>query len=102
MQAVHEPKGEKCNRVGCPHLVPGGPQRHMEHSPVLGEVDLLAIEHGIDLLPELGAVRQVGQQLHVRAGVKLLMEHGINSLSELCAVRQSGRQLHRREQESHC
>ena len=35
----------------------------MQHGAVLRDVDVLAAEHGIDLLAQLRALRQVGQQL---------------------------------------
>jgi hypothetical protein len=46
------------------HLAPWNAQGHMEHSAILCEVDLFAIEHGINLLPELCAVCQIDQKLH--------------------------------------
>jgi len=55
--------GDYCSRT---NLVPGCPQSNMEHSPVLCEINLLTIEHGINLLFELCPVCQIDKQLHRR------------------------------------
>ena len=45
------------------YLVSAGPSGHMQYSPVLSAVDVLATEHRIDLLPELGRLGKVDQEL---------------------------------------
>ena len=51
--------------VGAVHrddVAPGRPQGHVQHGPVLGDVDLLALEHGLDPGAQAGLLRQLQQQ----------------------------------------
>jgi len=80
--------GDYCSRT---YLVPGCPQSNMEHSPVLCEVNLLTIEHGINLLFELCPVCQIDKQLH-RKKRSTPLHHAFIfkscvSLQSLCKVR---------------
>ena len=44
-------------------LSTGRAKRHMQHRPLLGDVDAIAAEHGIDPRTQAGFVRQTQQQL---------------------------------------
>ncbi len=48
------------------HLVAAGPGGDVQHGAVLGDVDVVAVEHGVDLLAQLGDLGQLQQQLHAR------------------------------------
>lgn len=52
-----------CTADVTPYLVPACAGCHVEHGPVLRAVDVVAPEHGIDLLTQTGLLRQVQQQL---------------------------------------
>ena len=41
----------------------GRAQGHVQHGPVLGDVDLLAAKHGVDALPQAGLLGQLEKQL---------------------------------------
>src|SRR5262249_5408613 len=44
------------------HRVPGSAEGDMEDGPLLGDVDLLAPEHGVDAVPEAGVLGQLYQE----------------------------------------
>src|SRR6185436_15858250 len=39
-------------------------QGYMEHGPVFGAVDLLALKHGVDPLPQAGFIRELQEQIY--------------------------------------
>ena len=78
------------------------PQRRMEHGPVFGAVDLLALEHGVNPLPQAGFVRELQQELHRLAGDAVLRVIEINArrfggqaLAALAVIREQIAQVQR-------
>ena len=61
-------------------LVLGRPQRHMQHRPALGGVDLFAREHGIAVRGKPALLRQLQQQLHSLVGNAVLRVVEVNVL----------------------
>ena len=45
------------------YLIAAGPRGNMQDGAVLGTVDVLAAEHGIDLALQVRCLSQVGQEL---------------------------------------
>ncbi len=58
--------------VDLDHRVLRRPQGHVQHRAVLGDVDLLALEHGGDALLELRPLREGEEQPH-RLGVHMVL-----------------------------
>jgi hypothetical protein len=52
--------------------VAGGAQRHVKHRAVLGHVDLVAAEHGVDASAQPGALGQIEQQPQGLVGDEVL------------------------------
>ena len=76
---------------------PGRTQRHVQHSPVLGDVDALSAEHGVDALAQAGLLGEVDQQLErlIRDAILRVVEVDARGLERepLTAVRVVGKQL---------
>ena len=58
--------------IGEDLLTFGGAQRDMQNRALFGDVDLVAREHGVDVLAQAGLLRQLKQQPHRLAGDAVL------------------------------
>src|SRR6266567_6355317 len=56
----------------------------MEHCAIFGTIDLLALEHGIDSLPQAGLLRQLQEELYGVGGDAVLRVIEINSRCFRC------------------
>ena len=78
-------------------LVRGHPQRHVQHGPVLGHVDVLAAEHGVPALGHAGLLGQRHEQPHGLVGDPVLgvvqVEPGRLGGQPLAPARVPGEQL---------
>ena len=64
--------GNDVHAIGEDLLVLWGAQRDMQNGALFGDVDLVAREHGVDVLAQAGLLRKLKQQPHRLAGDAVL------------------------------
>ena len=78
-------RGHDVDAVDLDPLIAGRAQRHVQDRTVLGDIDLVAGEHGVDVLAQAGFRGQVEQQPHRVGGDPVL---GVVEVDPACLDRE--------------